>query len=209
MSETKVKSELSIQGILDRDHPVGSVYISEISTSPASLFGGSWERIYSRFLWAGAEWKTISTSESDTNTYTFTETTHARFGDPVSNQWVYADLPAGSYTRTQAFNIANNVDPAYGFVKVWQVIDPSGTPEAGTTFGETVHTLTIDEMPRHTHTFQAGWGEQSGGTVVGIGQYMAHLYDWPSEDRRDYKGLSVPHNNMPPALAVYMWSRVA
>lgn len=31
-------------------HPIGSFYISSNSTSPASLFGGTWERIKDRFL---------------------------------------------------------------------------------------------------------------------------------------------------------------
>lgn len=30
--------------------PVGSIYMSVSSTSPATLFGGTWERIYERFL---------------------------------------------------------------------------------------------------------------------------------------------------------------
>lgn len=33
-------------------YPVGSYYISHSDTSPASLFGGTWHRIESRFLWA-------------------------------------------------------------------------------------------------------------------------------------------------------------
>ena len=33
-------------------YPVGAVYISVNSTSPASLFGGTWEQIHGRFLLA-------------------------------------------------------------------------------------------------------------------------------------------------------------
>lgn len=35
-------------------YPVGSYYISHSDTSPASLFGGTWHRIESRFLWAAS-----------------------------------------------------------------------------------------------------------------------------------------------------------
>lgn len=31
-------------------YPVGAIYISTVSTSPASLFGGTWEQLYDRFL---------------------------------------------------------------------------------------------------------------------------------------------------------------
>lgn len=33
-------------------YPVGSVYMSTNSTSPETLFGGSWTKIQGRFLWA-------------------------------------------------------------------------------------------------------------------------------------------------------------
>ncbi len=40
-----------MQSILDFIYPVGSVYISYSHVSPASLFGGTWERIENAFLW--------------------------------------------------------------------------------------------------------------------------------------------------------------
>ena len=39
-----------VKHILDV-YPVGSIYISYSHTSPATLFGGTWERISNRFLW--------------------------------------------------------------------------------------------------------------------------------------------------------------
>lgn len=39
---------------MDDVYPVGSIYLSYNSTSPATLFGGSWTRISSRFLYAAA-----------------------------------------------------------------------------------------------------------------------------------------------------------
>ena len=38
--------------LADIMYPVGSVYISTVSTSPATLFGGSWTQITDRFLYA-------------------------------------------------------------------------------------------------------------------------------------------------------------
>ena len=38
--------------LLDWTHPVGSIYQSTVSTSPAKLFGGTWEEITGRFLFS-------------------------------------------------------------------------------------------------------------------------------------------------------------
>ena len=39
-----------LAAVVERDRPVGSLYISENSTSPAELFGGTWERIEGKFI---------------------------------------------------------------------------------------------------------------------------------------------------------------
>lgn len=49
-----------IDKMRDRIYPVGSIYISTNSTSPASLYGGSWERY-------GAGRALISASDTDTD----------------------------------------------------------------------------------------------------------------------------------------------
>lgn len=43
------------KALLDYLHPVGSVYQSSDSTSPAELFGGTWEKIKDRFLLAAGD----------------------------------------------------------------------------------------------------------------------------------------------------------
>ncbi len=40
----------SIENLLDRTYPVGSIYMSVNSTEPSTLFGGTWERLKGRFL---------------------------------------------------------------------------------------------------------------------------------------------------------------
>ena len=40
-------------------YPIGSIYISAASTSPSSLFGGTWERIKDRFLLAAGDTYTL------------------------------------------------------------------------------------------------------------------------------------------------------
>ena len=122
-------------GIIDllMVYPVGSIYISVNSTSPASLFGGTWEILSDVFL-----------------------------------------LAAGSYA------------------------------DAGTFGGEAAHTLTVDEMPAHSHSVPNMSGYDTGTEWVGQNGTAA-----PQTRSTDINGGGAAHNNMPPYMAVYMWKRVA
>lgn len=42
---------ISITQLLLMAHPIGSIYSSTATTSPADLFGGTWERIKGAFIW--------------------------------------------------------------------------------------------------------------------------------------------------------------
>ena len=129
----------SSQKIRDFIYPVGSIYMSVNSTSPATIFGGTWEQLENRFL-----------------------------------------LGAGS-------------DYA-----------------AGTTGGEAEHTLTVDEIPSHSHKWPSKYS-------TSIGAYIWYT-PWTNNSgtidaqvraHTDAAGGGEAHNNMPPYLAVYMWKRTA
>lgn len=124
-------------------YPIGAVYISINSTSPATLFGGTWEAIKDRFL-----------------------------------------LSAGS------------------------------SYSVGSTGGEATHTLTVNEMPSHTHNINrvVGWPLPTSTSVEWGVVYESNDATFPYTDwRNDTKstGGSQAHNNMPPYLTVYMWKRVS
>ena len=61
----------TLSQIFDMLYPVGSIYISLNSSSPASIFGGSWEKITDRFLLAaGGKYAVLSTGGEETHKLT-------------------------------------------------------------------------------------------------------------------------------------------
>lgn len=59
-----------LAAVVERDHPVGSLYISENSTSPAELYGGTWERIEGKFIMGASDtYPAGSTGGSATHTH--------------------------------------------------------------------------------------------------------------------------------------------
>lgn len=151
----------TLDKLFDLVYPVGSVYISTNSTSPETLFGGTWEQIKDRFLLA--------------------------CGDAYSN---------GSTGGR-----ANHKHPTSG------------------------HTLTIDEMPSHSHDMDdevyGNYKNRLGikGDGGGSNHLIPNMMQTTGYSR--YKptntGGGKPHshgdtgsaNHMPPYLAVYMWKRVS
>ena len=81
--DVKVYGQLLKEYIVDSIYPVGSIYMSVDSTSPATLFGGTWSQLQNRFLLGagssytagntgGASTVTLTTSQIPSHTHTFT-----------------------------------------------------------------------------------------------------------------------------------------
>lgn len=93
-----------------------------------------------------------------------------------------------------------------------------GTYKAGATGGEASHTLTVAEMPQHTHTSRVQWQNTpsavntvcANGSPVSVANVQGSLsVDNGDQANIGYTGGSQAHNNMPPYLAVYVWQRTA
>lgn len=87
------------QQMIDMIYPVGSIYMSVNSTSPQTLFGGTWEQLQNRFLLgAGSSYAAGNTGGEATHTLTVNEMPshgHA-FGDNGMAMCVYTtNDPAG------------------------------------------------------------------------------------------------------------------
>lgn len=78
---------------------------------------------------------------------------------------------------------------------------------AGEMGGEVTHTLTVDEMPSHTHPERLEWSNAKAWGLTGTGQDANAVVDQGSST--EATGGGKPHNNMPPYLVCYMWRRVS
>ena len=103
-------------------YPVGSIYMSTVSTSPAELFGGTWTQIKDKFLLAagstytagatgGAATVTLTTSQLPSHTHTATakgSVTSTFTGTAASHTHSYAyyngyyGVSSGSYANAKS-----------------------------------------------------------------------------------------------------------
>lgn len=131
-------------------YPVGAIYISISDTSPASLFGGTWEQIKDTFLLAagssyaagatgGEATHTLSVSEMPSHVHgvniSSSETVNrviwgSDYGSSDKNAWGFgyvsdasSGLPSGTSGVTAAYTgggAAHNNMPPYLVVYVWK-----------------------------------------------------------------------------------------
>ena len=127
-----------VDGVGNELYPVGSIYMSTENTSPASMFGGTWEQIKDKFLLsAGDTYSAGSTGGEATHTLTVDEMpTHNH--TPSNADWVflynstgngstgsgpYAAWQTSKYTGDTGGSQAHNNMPPYLVVYCWKRIN--------------------------------------------------------------------------------------
>ena len=139
--------------------------------------------------------------------------------NPVSNKVIkkYVDnmvdliYPVGSIYMS-----ANDTSPSILFGGEWErikdrfLLAAGDTSSAGSTGGSATHTLTVDEMPSHSHDVRIAHPFEAGGAHPFV-PYSSNPepYVVGNYDVVQFTGNNQPHNNMPPYLAVYMWQRIS
>ena len=132
-------------------------------------------------------------------------------------RWICERLfPVGAYYITE-----DSSNPGDRFGGTWEKVKGKfllGSSEitddvytVGNEGGEKEHTLTVEEMPKHTHganysngggkycqTWRKDWGANSGDGQAGH-----------TDEFVDIAGGDQPHNNMPPYRVVNIWRKVS
>lgn len=177
----KVEST-SLSAIVDLIYPVGSLYWSKKSTSPATLFGGTWTQIKDKFiLAAGDSYAQGATGGSATVTLTTAQLpAHSHSGSAQSNGG-HSHGASSNNTGGHSHSIATKGD--YGGQPSYNA-GTSGTEYSGTvntnSAGSHSHTITVNSAGAHTHNL----------TINNTGSGQAH-------------------ENMPPYVTYYCWERTA
>lgn len=180
-------------------YPVGSIYVSTSGTSPATLFGGTWEQIQGRFLLGassshsagstgGEETHKLTTAEMPSHSHTFHGQSATTSNNSVGHTHSIPQL-SGSTNAAGAHHHTIPAVQAGGQGGSLTIVGGGGDAITSTN-GSHSHTVTTNasttgwQSANHTHTVTAnGYNDNSGGNGT--------------------------HNNMPPYLSVYMWKRTA
>lgn len=118
--------------------------------------------------------------------------------------------PVGSYyiTESSSLNTVDKVNAYFG--GTWEritdvfLLGAGNSYALGATGGEETHTLTVEEMPSHTHNLATG--ENFRGNF-GHARSGSDIYGAWGTTTLNHTGGSQAHNNMPPYRAVYMYRR--
>lgn len=153
--------------------------------------------------------RVIDSLQNQTNDRTNAPSIRA-VNEAINKNWLTI-YPIGSI-----YMCVNDINPSEIFGGTWVQIKDRFLLAAGdiynngATGGEATHTLTISEMPLHTHDI----GEIMNDYVA-VKKYQPgdpEFYEMPTGNiilNTDSAGGDQPHNNMPPYLAVNVWKRTA
>ena len=109
----------------------------------------------------------------------------------------------------------SDTSPATLFGGTWTQLKEKFIFAAGTTYkvnntgGATTVTLTVKQMPSHTHPISPRpWTAYDNGYFAGGGGYTV-VDSWGDEPIATATGGGQAHNNMPPYQVFYVWYRTA
>lgn len=123
---------------------------------------------------------------------------------------VLAAHPVGSLYWSE-----DSTDPSEIFGGTWErikdvfILAAGDTYAAGTTGGEATHTLTVDEIPSHSHSIHtANSTAPSQWNGAHLQRTNTGYYNNEHEGIINNTGGGAAHNNMPPYETYYCWKRI-
>lgn len=192
---------------VDDIYPIGSIYMSVNSTSPSTLFPGTyWEQISDTFLLAaGTNHAAGTTGGSETVTLT-----SAQSGVPAHDHGATGLTVTGGATT----NAGTSSDAAWGFRSSALLPRTGASGLVGVQTGVTVSKSSTQRYSISSNSYTTA---KSTGTIDDTVNFAAHSHKLVAHSHtvggttadNTAQNASSAHENMPPYLAVYVWKRVA
>ena len=132
--DINIKDDTNWYSLLDLVHPIGSIYCSTKSTSPASLMGGTWSAINGKFLLGTSSTYTLgATGGEASHTLTSSEMPSHNHATNVrvqtsyptgrvngTNGWLTDGDSPMVYTSYSGSGRSHNNMPPYQAVSIWE-----------------------------------------------------------------------------------------
>lgn len=168
-----------------------------------------------KFLGGDGTWKDVPAELSGLTDVDLTSLSDGQLlrYDATAQKWKNAELSyVGMIIHSSTLDTEAKVKAFYGGTS-WTAIEGVfllGTSSAhaiGSTGGEETHTLTIAEMPSHSHDVNSGATVFANGGANDVSQTAgSRTYTYLGINNT---GGGQAHNNMPPYKTVYIWERTA
>lgn len=176
---------------LNKLYPVGSIYMSVNNTDPSELFGGTWEQITGRFLYASDTSKTVGGG---------TTTESGGSGTSGGTSLSVANIPSHTHSIPALSGTAKSAGAHTHDTKLTKAVWAGGGTSDSYCVVDSVNNKTITNKTTtsagaHTHTVTT-----TANTSGGTGSGTAHTHSIPAHTHTQ---------TLPPYFTVYCWYRIA